>query len=159
MCLATSFVAIDSSHRAGAESGRAVTADSPKKVCNAMIEAAKKEDFKSIQLWTLRPNLLSSHLHQMAGTAAQGPASAAKPSGSPQAADRGHVLSKAAYDLIKELSCGSEHIAGNRAVVEAEAKGQKRLIPFAQKDGKWLFDVRTYQSFYRDEMRQLKSSG
>ncbi|MEZ0391973.1 MAG: hypothetical protein ACAH59_07155 [Pseudobdellovibrionaceae bacterium] len=52
------------------------------------------------------------------------------------------------FEKIQDLSCNNEIIAEDHAVVEADAKGEKRLIPFLQTPQGWKFDMKTYQSFY-----------
>ncbi len=58
-------------------------------------------------------------------------------------------------DRLQDLSCGSEVIATDHAVVESESKGERRLIPFVKTNEGWRFDMGTYQSFYHTEEKEM----
>lgn len=126
---------------------------SPKEVCNAIVEATKKDDFKTVQQWSY--GWQHGHHHQ-AGEAAgkhhKGQKHSAKKTEKEFHSMRSQYMSK-----LKDMQCGSETIADDHAFVQAEAEGSKRLIPFIQKDGKWLFDAHSYMSFYREDIREAKS--
>jgi hypothetical protein len=49
---------------------------------------------------------------------------------------------------LKELSCGTEIVTNDRAVIEAKTTEQSRLIPFVKTEEGWKFDAKTYMSFY-----------
>lgn len=126
---------------AGAKS--AASTPSPKATCAQLAEAAKKDDFPAIQALTTDWAPPGGHPGEMA---APNPSKSGPSQKSPAAI---HAMHEHHLSQLKDLTCGSEHVAGDHAVVEAESLGQKRLIPFIQVNGQWKFDARTYMSFYR----------
>lgn len=123
-------------------------AKSPKQVCEALVEAAKKDDFEGFKQWTMGWHP-SHRMNDMAGKVMKDGMHKNKEA----KMEKGfHHMHKNHMSQLKDLSCGDEKIAGTHAFVETESKGEKRLVPFAQKDGMWMFDSRTYMSFYRDSM-------
>ena len=112
---------------------------SPQKVCQELFASIEKNDTLAFENFSLRPELLTEHQQktQQAGTT----------SGSETSSPS--IIPQDQMSRLKGMKCGSEHIAGDRAFVEAKTKKETRLIPFVNIDGVWRFDVRTYQSFYR----------
>ena len=111
---------------------------SPKKVCQELFASIEKNDMVAFESSSLRPELLTEHQQktQQAGTTT---GNEPLPS----------IVPQDQMGRLKGMKCGSEHVAGDRAIVEAKTKKETRLIPFVNVDGVWRFDVRTYQSFYR----------
>ena len=60
-------------------------------------------------------------------------------------------MSRRFFENVPDLTCGTELIAQDRAIVESESQGKKRLIPFIKTDEGWMFDLQTYRSFYQAE--------
>jgi hypothetical protein len=134
-----------------------VSDKSPKDVCNTLAEAAKKDDFQAFTQWT-------TGFGPRGGQA--GEAGRDMPMRNPSKMNKRknmqsqfHQMHKDQLARLKDLSCGSETIAMDHAFVEAESKGEKRLIPFKMMSGKWMFDAHTYMSFYRESMKDAKKSG
>lgn len=108
-------------------------ATSAKDACKIIVEAAKKDDFETVRLYTT-------------------PTGRGEGERRKEAERRFHRMHRDQLAKLKDLSCGSEHRADAHAVVEAESEGRKRLVPFVEEKGGWKFDLRTYLSFYRQDM-------
>lgn len=107
------------------------TTQSPTVACSQLVDAAKTGDINAFH-----SNVLGT-----------------KKSGT------GRRFAKMGHDYmekIKTISCGAEHIAGDRAFVESETNGEKRFIPFVQKEGQWKFDMKTYRSFYSEQKGPMR---
>jgi hypothetical protein len=140
----------------GSADATANASKSPKEVCNTLVDAAKKDDFNTVKQWTLWGGHGMRHDKQQAGTSDA--ASAKTPAKGGKMEAEFHKMHDQDMAALKDMSCGSETLAGDHAMVQAESKGQKRLIPFAQRDGRWMFDARTYMSFYREDMKNMRKS-
>ena len=61
---------------------------------------------------------------------------------------------------ITSADCKAEVIAGNHAVVMAQAaNNQQRLLPFVKQNNVWKLDVPAYRELYRMDMRTPASTG
>lgn len=100
----------------------------PKEVCQAIAQNTKAKNFEAVQKLT-------------AGMASnQKTAKKAK-------AGFNQMHSKQ-METLQDLNCGNEMKTEDHAMVEAEAKGEKRLIPFVKTAEGWKFDMKTYRAFY-----------
>lgn len=114
----------------GAQAETATAGTTPTQVCSQLVEAAKGDNYEMVQ------NLTMTH--------------------GKKKADKGMKAHKAKFEKmqktymakLKEMTCGTEQVAGDHAVVTATAGEEKRLIPFVQAEGQWKFDMHTYRSFY-----------
>lgn len=104
-------------------------ATSPSSTCMKLVETAKANKYEDFN--ALTTNYMGSPM--------------AKGKMAEQRFDKMHVKF---MDKIKGISCGTEHIAGANAFVEAETDGTKRFIPFVKVQDAWKFDAKTYMSFY-----------
>ena len=98
----------------------------PKEVCDSLAKAATDNNFKAFTTLTFTEG--------------------GKPAGKEKNFDKMH---KDKMTSLKDLTCGTVTMAGNHAFVEATSQQEKRLIPFIEHGGTWLFDVATYKTFYR----------
>lgn len=128
----------------------AALSQTPKQVCDTLIQAAKSDDFKTVQLNTRAWD--HGGRSQRAGRAAGKSGMGANSSDLGRFEQGFHKMVQKNMAQLKEISCGSETVAGEAAMVVAEGKDSKRLIPFTQEGGKWKFDARAYMSLYRDAM-------
>jgi hypothetical protein len=127
-------------------------AKTPKDVCNRLIEAAKKDDFSAADQYTLwNRDRMSSD--QQAGTMGS-----SKKSMKNKMEKGFHKVHREHLSMLKNLTCGSETLAGDHAFVETDSQQGKRLIPFVQQGGQWKFDAHTYMSFYPESAKEMKSS-
>lgn len=143
----------DTSATEGEQPGKKATLDltSPSKACNSLVQAAKLGDFESFKSASVGWDMMYRHKGEAAGKVGKKDMEA-------KMEKDFHKMNREHMSKLKDLSCGTEHIVQNRAMVEAETQGEKRLIPFIQRDGKWMFDAQTYTSFYRDSMPMAATS-
>lgn len=111
------------------------TASTPTAVCQAIVDSAKNKDFEGMKKWMTE---MGPH-HGMQTGSKKGQKEAFL------------KMESEHFDTIKDLTCGTELLANDHAVVMSESKGEKRLIPFIKQNNSWKFDVHTYHSFYADE--------
>jgi len=97
---------------------------SPGDVCKQLVEAAKKDDFDAVKKM-----------------------SKGEPHGK-QAKGHFHKMHGEYMERLKNIGCGSDLVADDHAVVEAQTEGKKRLIPFVKEESGWKFDAMTYMTFY-----------
>lgn len=109
----------------------AETASSPAGVCQALVKAAQDKNYDAFMSLADMPG------HKMGKAGAQKP--------------KFEGMHMKYMDRLKDLSCGAEMVADDRAVVESASQGKKRLIPFVKADGTWKFDAKTYMAFYHYE--------
>ncbi len=126
------------------QASAAASSTTPTQTCNKLVEAAKSNNYESMAGLVMTPEHGKGH-GKMDGMK--------KPSKAKF--DKMHT---AYMSEIKDVTCGNEMVAGDRAVVTAESTTQKRLIPFVQADGQWKFDMKTYRSFYAGEVKDHKKS-
>lgn len=119
------------------QAASAASANSPRDTCRSLAEAAKNKNFGSfMQLST-------------------GMKSPSKTKEGSISAKRFEKMQGRYLDRLKDLTCNNEIIAADRAVVESESKGEKRLIPFVKTGQGWKFDLNTYQAFYHTEEKKM----
>lgn len=155
------------------ESGEAVSAKSQEKMKNAsakeacknLVDAAKRNDLQAFSMWSLESGQMpqtqsrtGSESYEEGGEAGVMGEDTSMQKQESTGTQSGSQMHRQQMTQIKDLeSCGSQHIADNHAVVEAQSRGQKRLIPFVKEEGQWKFDGSTYMSFYRDMMGDMTS--
>ena len=103
-------------------------ATTPKKTCNALAEAARDNDHQAYIRLTLGSRALASKNYGKKGF------------------ERMHKGQEA---KLKNLKCGEELIAGDKAVVKATTRKGSRLIPFVLQAKDWKFDSQSYRTTYR----------
>lgn len=101
----------------------------PMQVCQKLVEAAKTDNYAS-----LKDAMTEMEAHHMGKDT--------------KTKESFHKMHGDYLDKIKTLTCGTEHVADTHAFVEAEAQGEKRLVPFVKVGGLWKFDTKTYKTFY-----------
>jgi hypothetical protein len=106
----------------------AATASTPSTACTKLVAAAQDNKFE--EFMGLTTNYTGAHGKKAMAT---------------QKFDKMHTKF---MDKIKGITCGTEHVGGNNAFVEAKSGDQTRFIPFVSVDGAWKFDAKTYMSFY-----------
>ncbi|MCB0404937.1 MAG: hypothetical protein KDD51_09135 [Bdellovibrionales bacterium] len=106
----------------------ALAASTPKGVCEELATAARNNDFDTFNKLSTPP----------------GRGLASKPKGNKENFQSMHQKQ---LDRIKDLTCGTELVAGDQAVVKATSKGESRLVPFHKYSDLWRFDLPTYQAF------------
>ena len=111
---------------------------SPASACKTLAESAKAKDYQAVM------NLTD-------GLPAPGKVKGKQKQGF----DKMHTQY---LDKLQDLNCGQEMIAQDRAVVQADSQGQKRLVPFVRTNEGWKFDIRTYRSFYDTGMAHGKAN-
>jgi hypothetical protein len=121
-------------------SATGVATESAVLTCKELIAAAKADNFEAVSSMMIFPD--------------HGKTKMAMNKKNKMEFEKMHKENMAA---IRDMTCGSELIAGDRAMVTAMSKDEERLIPFIQKDGKWKFDMKTYRAFYRDGHKEMKS--
>lgn len=115
----------------------------PAFTCAKLVEAAKANKFDEFQSLTTN----------------YGPKYMMKKEMKPMAAQKFDKMHTEFMDKIKGINCGTEHIAGTNAFVEAETNGTKRFIPFIKVEDNWKFDAKTYMSFYNVPKQGPKGKG
>ncbi len=140
----TATQAPQASAAAGTATGTAAPTTTPTQTCNKLVEAAKSNNYESMA------GLVMTHEHGKGHGKKDG---MKKPSKAKFDKMHAEYMSE-----IKDVTCGNEMVAGDRAVVTAESTTQKRLIPFVQADGQWKFDMKTYRSFYAGDAKDAKKS-
>lgn len=141
--------AADSSSQAQSSSSNAAAqADSPKKACELLAQAAQKGDYTTARTLMMKP---------MRGAGPEGGRRMHK-----RDMDGAHMkqrfeeMRNEHMDQLKDLKCSSEQTAGNHAIVTAETQGDKRLIPFVKEGSSWKFDPHTYMSFYHEDIMKYE---
>lgn len=109
--------------------GISAGAQTPTQACSKLIDAAKTDNFDAVAGMMLTPD------YKKKDTRKKHKAKFEK-------------MHDEYLSDIRNMTCTNEQIAGDHAVVTAETKEDKRLIPFVQSQGQWKFDMRTYRAFY-----------
>lgn len=109
----------------------------PAQVCKSIAENAKAKNFEGVQKLT-------------AGMPGHAKAEKKQKKGFDKMAEQ-------YMERLQDLNCGQEVIAKDHAMVEADSKGEKRLIPFIQTEDGWKFDASTYRSFYDTREKSSKA--
>jgi hypothetical protein len=102
-------------------------AANPTDTCNKLVEAAKADNYDA-----------AAAISTWGEGKGQGPKSKGK-----FAKMHNDYLGK-----IKGITCGTAYVADETAVVEAQAEGKKRFVPFVNEAGTWKFNVQAYKALY-----------
>lgn len=105
----------------------AAPATTPAETCNKLVEAAKADDFAAASAISTWP----------AGK------------GGKQAKGKFGKMHNDYLSKIKGITCGTAYVADETAVVEAQAEGKKRFVPFVNEAGTWKFNVEAYKAMYK----------
>ncbi|MEQ1666375.1 MAG: hypothetical protein ABL927_13475 [Bdellovibrionales bacterium] len=113
----------------------------PKATCEALVAAAQQSNFEAFANLSLMggPGMKMKHM-KMAGH-------------NPKMKGAFEKMHKDQLEKLKNLTCGTEHIADTRAFVETTSEGKMRYVPFVKEDTGWKFDTHTYMSFYDAGMK------
>ena len=106
----------------------------PTSVCQAMVDSAKSKNFEGMTKWT---TAMPAHHKKMKMNKTEFAKMGSK-----------------YFEKMQDLSCGTEIVAQDHAIIESESQGQKRLIPFVKKTDGWKFDLQTYHSFYEGDSHE-----
>ncbi len=106
----------------------------PTSVCQAIVDSAKSKNFEGMNKWT---TAMPAHHKKMKMSKT----------------DFAKMGSKY-FEKMQDLTCGTEIMAQDHAIIESESQGQKRLIPFVKKADGWKFDLKTYHSFYAGDSNE-----
>jgi hypothetical protein len=103
-------------------------AATPAETCNKLVEAAKADNFEAVSAIS---------------TWNEGKGKPGKAKGK-FAKMHNDYLGK-----LKGITCGTAYVADETAVVEAQAEGKKRFVPFVNEAGTWKFNVEAYKAMYK----------
>ncbi|MCM2281655.1 MAG: hypothetical protein NDI61_07395 [Bdellovibrionaceae bacterium] len=128
-----------STHKSTRSDATSAAADAtPLAVCKQLADSASKNDFESVQ----------KHSMEMRG-----------PGKGSKADANFRKMHQENLGQIQNLNCLAETVSEDRAFVEAEAEGGKRLIPFVKTEAGWKFDAKTYMSFYDYDKKGMHGKG
>ncbi len=106
----------------------------PTSVCQAIVDSAKSKNFEGMTKWT---TAMPAHHKKMKMNKTEFAKMGSK-----------------YFEKMQDLTCGTEIVAQDHAIIESESQGQKRLIPFVKKTDGWKFDLQTYHSFYEGDSHE-----
>ena len=125
--LTAGIMSIAFSVQAAPKAKNTATTDNALNTCNTLVDKAVKKDFKAVSEMSLQPKMVKAEKLSEK--------------------DFNKMHEKHMGEL-KDLKCLREMVADDRAVVEAESEGGKRLIPFVQTSTGWKFDSGAYMALY-----------